>query len=282
MQPDFRTVAESIGCKLGFVREDDRVHRCATEQHPKKKNATYRTDGRRGWARNHETGQTITWHGTERSSRPATPQPALAARRAEEAARARFAAQVARHKIASASLEPHPYLERKGFPRFRGLVHEGLLLVPAMIDRQTVSLQEIDADGRKKNLPGGRMGGASFALGSGSLEILCEGYATGLSIKAALAALHLPARVTCCFSASNIATVAQGRRRALVIADHDKPVAQLGALGTGEYYARRTGLPWAMPPELGMDANDFHLSEGLPALQALLLQLIGRSRPRSA
>ena len=79
-----------------------------------------------------------------------------------------------------------------------------------------------------------------------------------------------------CFSASNIATVAQARRHAFVLADHDKPVAHLGGLGTGEFYARRTGLPWAMPPELGTDANDLHTGAGLPALQTLLLELMHR------
>ena len=120
------------------------------------------------------------------------------------------------------------------------------------------------------------MSGASFSIGAGRLEVLCEGYATGLSVRAALAGLCLPARVTCCFSASNLATVAERRRHAVVIADNDRPVAQFGGLGTGEFYARRTGLPWAMPTDLGTDANDLHLGRGLPALQGLLLKLLAR------
>ena len=55
-------------------------------------------------------------------------------RRAEEAARAEWAAKVAQHKIAQATPQTHPYLERKGFPKTLGLVHEGWLLVPARID----------------------------------------------------------------------------------------------------------------------------------------------------
>jgi putative DNA primase/helicase len=153
-----------------------------------------------------------------------------------------------------------------------------MLLVPARIDNEVVSLQEIAADGTKKNLTGGRMSGASFTIGSGRLEILCEGYATGLSIKAALDGLHLPCRVTCCFSAANVAALAERRRHALVVADNDKPVAQFGGLGTGEFYARRTGLPWLMPPDVGTDANDYHLAAGLPALQALMLELNQRKK----
>jgi hypothetical protein len=59
--------------------------------------------------------------------------------------------------------------------------------------------------------------------------------------------------------------------------DHRIKQAARG-VGTGEFYARRTGLPWAMPPEAGTDANDFHLGAGLPALQALLLKLM-QGRP---
>jgi putative DNA primase/helicase len=280
-QPDFREVAESIGLQLRSILDDDRIHRCATELHPRKQNGTYRTDGSRGWVKNWETGETAIWHAAREARRttPPEPLPSLAQRREQEAARAEWAAGVARHKIAKAQAETHPYLARKGFPKALGLVFEGLLLVSARIDNNVVSLQEIAEDGTKKNLPGGRMSGASFSIGSGRDEILCEGYATGLSIKAALAAIHLPARVTCCFSASNVATLAERRRNAVVIADNDRPVAQFGGLGTGEFYARRAGLPWAMPPEPGTDANDFHLSAGLPALQGLLLDLLQRKRP---
>jgi putative DNA primase/helicase len=281
-QPDFREVAESIGLQIRTIFDDDRIHRCATELHPRKQNGTYRTDGSRGWVKNWETGETAIWHAAREARRTTSlePLPSLALRREQEAARAEWAAGVARYKIAKAKAETHPYLARKGFPKALGLVFEGLLLVPARIGNAVVSLQEIDVEGSKKNLPGGRMSGASFSIGSGRDEVLCEGYATGLSIKAALAALHLPARVTCCFSASNIATVAERRRNAVVVADHDKPVAQFDGMGTGEFYARRSGLPWAMPPVPGTDANDYHLAAGLAEMQRLLRDLLRTKAPR--
>ena len=280
MQPDFREVAASIGCRVGDLLEDDRIHRCATELHPKKRNGSYRTDGRRGWAKNWETGETVTWFegSQERRLTPPVPLPSLAQRRAEEEARATWAAGVAKKRIAGATLDTHPYLARKGFPKLKGLVAEALLLVPARIGNEVVSLQEIAADGTKKNLAGGRMSGASFSIGSGRLEILCEGYATGLSIKSALDGLHVPSRVTCCFSAANVAVLAGRRPYALIVADNDKPVSQFDGLGTGEYYARRAALPWCMPPAVGTDANDYHLEAGLPALQTLLLALMQRRR----
>lgn len=280
-QPSFREVAESVGLRPRSILEDDRIHRCATELHSKKANGSYRTDGVRGWVKNWETGETAIWHAMQERrgvTAPPRPLPSLSERRAEEAARAQQAAKIARYKIANAKAEPHAYLASKGFPSLPGLVYEGLLLVPARIDNAVVSLQEIADDGTKRNLPGGRMSGASFSIGTGRDEVLAEGYATALSIKAALAGLHLNARVTCCFSASNVATVAEKRRHAVIVADNDKPVAQFDGIGTGEFYARRSGLPWAMPPMVGTDANDFHSSDGLPALQRLLLQLL-KERP---
>jgi len=275
MQPSFIEVAESIGLRPQFIREDDRIHRCPTELHPKSRNGAYRCDGYRGWVKNWESGETAIWH-EEREARhsgPRVPLPSLAKRRAEEAATAAFAAQIARHKVSKATLQTHPYLAKKGFPKMRGLVLDGLLLVPARIGAEIVSLQEITSDGMKTTLKDSRIGGASFTIGSGRDEILVEGYATGLSVWTAASGLHLPVRVTCCFAAANVAAVAERRPNAVVVADNDKPLPQFGGLGAGEFYAHRTGLPWVMPPVLKTDANDLHPAEGLPALQALILQL---------
>jgi hypothetical protein len=166
-----------------------------------------------------------------------------ATRQPEEAAQAEWAAKTAEHKIRKAATETHPYLDSIGFPKMRGLVHEGLLLVPMRLDGRTVSLQEISADGTARFLTGGRTAGASFTMGAGRAEILCASYAGALSIKAALSALCLPARVTCCFTAENVATVAERCRDAVIFTDN---------------------------------ANDLHMRDGLPALQRLLLDLLQR------
>jgi putative DNA primase/helicase len=275
---DFCSAAWLVGCLVDAPTEDDRIHRCATSDHPKKRNGSYRTDGRRGWVRNWETGQTVTWQEQQepqhRGRGRLQPLASLAQRRAQEEAAAHRAACMAQRMITEAKHETHPYLARKGFPKMLGLVHDGLLVVPARLYGAVVSLQQISADGTKKNLARGRMAGASFSMGFGAVEVLCEGYATALSIKAALSAMHLPARVTTCFSAANVMEVAKYRRHAVIMADHDRPVAQFAGLGTGEHYARRTARPWIMPPQEGTDANDLHLSGGLPALQSLLLKLI--------
>ena len=140
---------------------------------------------------------------------------------------------------------------------------DGVLLVP-MRDRDTdalIGMQTIDRDGAKRYLPGSRAKGAVHRLGRGRELWLCEGYATGLSIRAGLAALYRQDQVVVCFSAGNLVEVASALR-GRVIADHD-------ASGAGRGAAERTGLPWAMPEEPG-DANDLHQRGGIGAVRALL------------
>jgi putative DNA primase/helicase len=70
------------------------------------------------------------------------------------------------------------------------------------------------------------------------------------------------------FSANNLATVAgqiKGERRAWVFADNDES-------GTGEKVARETGMPFAMSPHVGMDANDHHRKHGLMDLSVLVMK----------
>ena len=188
----------------------------------------------------------------------------------------------------------HPYLSGKGFPDTPGLSYEGALLVP-MRHFQTYavqSVQTITPDGSKKFLAGGRASETVYTMGKGYERWYCEGYATALSVQAALKSLYrdLVSEVWVCFSAGNLAKVAKrGWDAHYVIADHDlykcgnkdcehtwdkvglpfdTTCPQCGrsvAPPAGEKYARQTGLPFWMPPEQG-DANDFHQTYGVKAL----------------
>jgi putative DNA primase/helicase len=93
---------------------------------------------------------------------------------------------------------------------------------------------------------------------------LCEGYATALSLRAALNDLRRSAQAIVCFSAGNIMHVAPRiRKPAYIMADHD-------ANGVGAAAAVAAGLPWVMPAEVGTDANDVHQRAGLRALVKLI------------
>lgn len=180
---------------------------------------------------------------------------------AEQRARQEAAAVGAKQLIERCAYRKHWYLERKGFPHEKGLVHEDQLVIP-MRDSQcyqrVLSAQLIAPDGTKKFLPGGRAKSAVFRLGSPSGDpVLCEGYATGLSIAAALKLLPGAHPVLVCFSAGNIETVAAHcSKRAVVAADNDRSA-------TGEEAAKATGLKWTMPYEVGTDFNDLHQNMGL-------------------
>ena len=148
---------------------------------------------------------------------------------------------------------PHPYLAAKGFPDARALVvaKDNLLLVPMrnMRTGTVQSLQTITPDGAKKLLPGGRAKGVVYNLGQALTRWYVEGYATGLSVQAALKRMYRQDQVVVCFSAGNLAHVAPpggpSPRQRYVIVDND-------ASGTGEKYAAKTGCPIGCPGSSGM------------------------------
>lgn len=180
------------------------------------------------------------------------------------------AADIAARMIREATMSTHPYLVRKGFPNLLGLVHSDKLLVPVrdVTDyARIISVQTIDANGVKKFLPGGRARCGVYRIGVAPANarrvVLCEGYATGLSIHAALQRLPGPHTVIVCFSAGNLELIAEHFPAALVCADNDES-------GTGEKVARATELEWRMPPDVGTDFNDLMLKHGVYAVTEIL------------
>jgi putative DNA primase/helicase len=255
-------------------------------------------DGTGGIAWNWQTQERQVFRTAATGAAP-PPREAVAARRAheaEEAARHAAAADAAARIVAACQSGPHPYLAAKGFPDEPGLVSDDprrhmphtppgeamrrafpegegpWLVVPARIGGRIVSVQFIGPNGAKKNLYGGAMDGACHRIASGRETWVCEGIATALSVRAALRLLGRPATVLATFSAANAAKVARGMAGSVLAADHDKPIEHLGGLGTGEFYARASGRPWAMPPERG-DWNDWHQAHGLRAVAMLLREV---------
>ena len=273
MQP-FADFARGHGLLINQVLDDGRVHRCATAEHPRAHNGAYRVDGDWGWVQDWAAHmEPIIWRATgSDASIPITPRRDIEVIRKEEAARKDQVAAIASSIVNRCSTSSHPYLLRKGFPDEIGLVDvDGRLVVP-MRDMRAYkrinSAQWIDDGGSKLFLPGGVAKGSVLMLGVGLEHWLCEGYATGLSIRAALGHLHRQARVVVCFSAGNMVHVAsQMPGTKYVVADNDKS-------GTGERSAVATGLPWSMPPAVGMDANDYHQAAGIRALAELMMKVV--------
>ena len=84
-----------------------------------------------------------------------------------------------------------------------------------------VGCQLIDEEGNKKFLPGQASGGAEFVMDGKGMHVVCEGYATGLSVRQSMANLKARATIHVCFSAGNMARIARDLPTGLVIADND-------------------------------------------------------------
>jgi len=249
-------------------RSSERIQRCGTVAKPRSGNGAYFWDGQRGWVMDWSGEARVVWY-EDPHAKPWTDEEkrAWAAKRAsaedDQERQYRRAAQRAEAVLKGAKLDHHPYLEYKGFPDEKGLVMEDRLLIP-MRNVKTNDLQGYQSiywDGKryeKKMLPGMRARGAVLTMGLRGREAwLVEGYATGLSVRAALRSCGLSGAVVVCFSASNLVHVADqmpGHR--FVFADNDESK-------TGEEAALKTGLPWTMADEVGQDANDLHRKRGL-------------------
>jgi phage/plasmid primase-like uncharacterized protein len=172
--------------------------------------------------------------------------------------------------IGSARADEHGYLQIKGLGDERGLVTEDdALIVPmrhwrtnALVGAQIIRWDEAERRYDKRMLPGMRARGAVFRLGgrAATRTWLVEGYATGLSVHAALRLQQSQDAVLVCFSAGNMTTVARELGGRLVaFADHDES-------GAGEQAAKAAQVPYVMSPVKGEDANDLHMRAGLFAL----------------
>ena len=247
--------------------------RYPTEDHPKSRNGAVKWLGDVGFVQNHATMLDVDVWFPDRSQATSVDHAAIAARAAEW----ERLVQEGRKKAAAKALQVmqecqtgrHPYFERKGFPEESGLVWtDGRLVIPMRVGRELVGLQVIDDDGEKKFLPGQRTSDAAFIIGDTRRRpIFCEGYATALSLRLALAACKMQACIVVCFSAHNVPKMAAKMPGGVVVADNDKS-------GTGERVARQTGLPFWMPPTVGHDANDCHLERGIFFLSMALKRLL--------
>lgn len=269
-------------------------HSCPTENKPHKRNGRYKFDGNFGWVRAWD-GDAETHYFTPEVS-GAKPDPLVRARVMRRQTEERdalvhdqnVAAERARARIERCKVGFHPYFGKKGLYDGMGLVDpqvvtiEGIectdcLLVP-MRDWNTgdiLSAQWINDDGQKKFMPGGRTKGAVHVLGprSASVTWLCEGYATGWTVAAAVKTMYRQDRVVVCFSAGNLKFVAErmgGERR--VVADNDLPDKY--GRQAGQDAAAATGLAWTMPPTEATDMNDLGGAESLRAVVKLMRAIL--------
>ena len=283
----FVQFACTFGLQLLHPIADGRWHAVRTDDKPKKRNGRYVWDGAGGAVRNMATMDNYAIfrdsHACGTIDRDAIRQAASIARKRKEERDAAAAKQANALLVASKMVRPvaprpysgetgipgHPYLVRKGFPLAVYFDFNGTLIVPMRVGHELVNVQKIDADGQKLFLSGPTKN-AVCRLGNHHARQcwLVEGYATALTVREALRIARLDASVVCCFSAGNLKSVAS-LMGTHVYADNDKS-------GTGQSAAQATGLPWVMPPEVGMDANDLMVAQGISAVGRTIRELMLR------
>lgn len=266
---DFRSFLHSIGLEPRSI-EPGKWQRCPTRNHPKKKNGSFKLadDGLVGWAMDYALhSELITWRPDAEIDAPKIDYAEIARRRREQEQAARAASAAARaHYRASGVLHgTHPYLRAKGL-HLAGcgglrVDADGWLVIPMMVGGKISSIQRISPEGDKRFWPGAPVAGAVYQIGqSDVLSVVCEGFATGLTLFQAIP--H--ARVIVAFNAGNLALAVSYLERnglAVIAADNDHETARRVGFNPGiekaTEAAQKVGIGIAYPTCAGSDWDDF-------------------------
>ena len=274
---DFLDFARSYGILIHDYPPVGIWKRYPTEDHPRTRNGAVKYLGTHGFVQNHATDTVVSiWQADKEAVIDRSAIRASVAKADDERRKKQFeSARRAVRMLNDSGFSSHDYLRAKGFPDEQGNVwhNEGkpYLLIPMRCEGSLVGCQVIDIDGGKKFLYGQRTSGASFVFDNKGMNILCEGYATALSIRMALKQMKQRYTLHVCFSAGNMAKVAEGLVEGLVIADNDLS-------STGQDVAKKIGWNTWMSEEVG-DANDYHQKHGLFKLtQSLTRSMCGISQ----
>lgn len=252
--------------------------RFPTTDHPRKRNGAVKYMGTHAFVQNHAIDTEVSiWRGQDTDPQ----QRAKLYRIAHEAEMERLnmqrqAANKAAGILKQCQFAYHDYLKAKGFEEEMGnvYVYEGkqLLVIPMRVGPNLVGCQIIEPDGGKKFLYGQRTAGAEFVFNNKGHHILCEGYATALSIRTALKAMKRRYTIHICFSAGNMKKIASTLKEGMIVADNDESQ-------TGERVAKEIGWPYWISDVVGEDANDAHRRLGLFRLGQQLVKSLNQLAP---
>ena len=270
---DFIQFARSHGIIINDLPPVGVWKRYPTEDHPRKRNGAVKFMGTHGFVQNHAMSTVTTLWKPDSVDRLNLDMRAIIISQAQaEQQRKKLATEAvgkAVRMLNDSGYSTHAYLESKGFPDEQGSVlrieNKSVLLIPMRVGKSLVGVQQIWEDGTKKFLYGQRSAGATFTFDNRGLNIVCEGYATALSVRAAMKQMKRRYTIHVCFSAGNMVRVAEGLEQGLVIADNDES-------GTGQKAAEEIGWPIWMSDRIKEDANDCHRRIGLFAFSQSLTQ----------
>jgi putative DNA primase/helicase len=245
MKMSFESFAIEHGLLINGL-ELNKWIRVGTVDHPQKKNGAYIFDGQAGAVINFAVHDK---HQIYKSTSNYVYDPHAVAMRQqlqkERLERQEKAQRKAAYIISQTTQSRHPYMVRKGFDMNLSVWKE-LLVVPMRVGSLLVGCQLIAPDGVKRFLTGQITKGASLVIGKEGRDIVCEGLATGMSVRRAMKHLRAPARIHVCFSANNMVDIASSLGNPLVIADNDE---------TGVRSAKKIASTYWLG-EAGEDFND--------------------------
>lgn len=264
---DFLAFCQSHGIIINDYPPVGVWKRYPTEDHPRKRNGAVKWLGTHGFVQNHAMSTIVSIWKPDPKEQRSSDLPSIhdlikrqKQAEADTKKRQQDAVRKAVEMMNQSSFQSHAYLKAKGFPKEQGHVYyqagKPVLLIPMRVGGSLVGVQQIDEDGGKKFLYGQRTSGATFCFDNKGINILCEGYATALSVRACMQNLKSRYRIHVCFSAGNLAKIAETLETGLIVADND-------ASGTGEKVARESGWPFWMSDLVGEDFNDYHQRVGL-------------------
>lgn len=262
---NFQQFAETHGLIITHLVTDKWV-RVPTVDKPHSKNGAYIYDGQSGAVQNwaiHD--KPVSW----KSKEPYRPDP-LAKEKREKAERERIERQVKAAKkagwiMSQAKEGTHPYLARKGFPTQKSYVWNSLIVLPTREGDKLVGCQLISTDGTKKFLTGQKTKGVSLVMDNKGVDIICEGFATALSVRRAMKFLKERYKIHVCFSASNMVEIGLKLNNPIVIADND-PI--------GIRTARKIASDYWVAKVDGQDFNDAEIALGTEAVAQSLAPFI--------
>ena len=273
---DFLDFASSFGIIIHDYPPIGVWKRYPTDDHPRSRNGAVKFLGTVGFVQNHAMDTIVSvWKpdAEDRANLPSMTDMRRQQQEQEQETRRKQgeAARKAVTMLNQSGYSSHAYLRAKGFEKEQGNVYhkdgKPVLLIPMRVGGSIVGVQQIDEDGGKRFLYGQRSAGASFVFSNNGLNILCEGYATALSVRAAMTQIKRRYNIYVCFSAGNMKKIGLDLKSGLVVADNDHS-------GTGQQAAEDIGWPYWMSDSVGEDANDYMLRVGLFGFSQSLTQLM--------
>ncbi|UOF77447.1 toprim domain-containing protein [Caudoviricetes sp.] len=233
-----------------------------------------------------KTGESYTWYSNDRKKPLTDAEKAQWAERKREEERRRELEAQQKHEVARETASvmwgvgvytpENKYALRKQITPFGSKqARDRKLMVPLFNQQgQLVNIQTIAPDGEKLFLYGGQIKGCFFGIGKvGKVTVVCEGYATGVSIHMAT---NLP--VVVAFNAGNLPVVCEffagiSKVKGVVVAsDNDRSGTGIKkALECVQVAPRKVRV--ALCPHIGegkgTDFNDLHVAHGLNAVKAV-------------